>query len=531
MHRYRAPARRLSPLLALAALACDPWGRLDPSGSTGVDQPLWDEQLTVVGDSLYVPLPYAGALLNISAEGDVREVDLDGARPERIIGLPAGDAAYVFVRWPVCEDDSKDIVYEDDCPPELLEEATEVRQVEGQRTVELVDIAPHFNSIGFSPDGRNAVAYFSGNLGSAEIQGVVDLTEVVFQPLDGGAPIAVSTGSTPTDVLFTTDADGINDRAVILSSSQVMVVSLSTGEVQVTYHLALDVDSVIVPQDAMVAGGGRYALLSVAGARELYRLDLVNKSIDIEDLQDSPSTLTEVRLPEAAGGALASAISYSNVGAVDLLDGLTNERLEAYTLDHPVNVVFQSGDLLIAYNSATDAYKDVYLIDLATNEVDEHRANNPLSSVQITVDQGFLVGLMRPESSSTGEGTYADGLPGLYVLDLNTRLEANLALGSSPVGYELVERDGQSFVLLLLEDDETLYKVDLTRPSFAEPVELPAPARDIAARADGRIAISHNSALGLISIYDPATGDIETIHGFANVGLLSTPTLPRRADD
>ena len=524
-------ARRLSPLLALAALACDPWGRLDPDGWGEINEALWDDQITAVGDTLYVKLPHAGRLLSIDAKGEVREVDLDGARPERVIGLPSGEGAFVFASLPICEDNDKDIIFVDDCPEELLSTESEVSRINGFRSAGEVALKPHFNTVSFSPDGATAVAYFSGSVSVADIQGVVDLTEVVFQPLSpaDAAPIAVSTGSTPSDVLFTTDANGLNDRAVIMSSSQVMVVSLATGEVQVTYHLALDVDTVIVPQDALVAGGGRFVLLSETSSRELYRLDLVNQSIDIEDLEDSPSSLTEVRLPESVGGDIASAITYTSVGAIDLLDGLTNETIQRYDLDHAVNRLQQSGELLIAYNSLYDELKDLYIIDLATNVVDEHRPENPLSSVQVSADQAYLVGLMRTDGA--GDGSNADSLNGLYVMDLADRKEANLALSSAPVGSALVERDGQSFVLLLLEGDETLYKVDLAAPSFAVPVELPASPRSIVARADGRIAISHESPLGLISIYDPASDEIETIHGFANVGLLSQPTLPRRGDD
>lgn len=525
-----ATARRLSPLLALAALACDPWGRLDPEGWGDISEPLWDDQLTAVGDTLYVQLPHAGRLLSIDAKGEVREVDLNGARPERVIGLPSGESAFVFASYPVCEDNDEDIIFVEDCPEDLLGSASEVSRISGFRSAGAVALKPHFNTVRFSPDGTTAVAYFSGN-STADIQGVVDLTEVVFQPLApaDAAPIAVSTGSTPTNVLFTTDAAGMNDRAVIMSSSQVMVVSLATGEVQVTYYLALDVDTVIVPQDALVAGGGRFVLLSETRSRELYRLDLINQSIDIEDLEDSPSSLTEVRLPESAGGDIASAITYSSIGAIDLLDGQTNEPIQRYTLDHAVNRLQQSGELLIAYSSLSDAQKDLYIIDLTTNEVDEHRPANPLRSIEISADRSHLVGLM--DTDGAGEGNNADGLHGLYVMDLGDRREANLALSSAPVGSALVERDGQNFVLLLLEDDDTLYKVDLSAPSFAVPVELPASPRSLVARADGRIAISHDSALGLISIYDPATDTIEAIHGFANVGLLAEPTLPRRGDD
>jgi hypothetical protein len=327
---------------------------------------------------------------------------------------------------------------------------------------------------------------------------------------------------------ITTDAEGRNDRAVVLSTSQVVVVDVATADVLVTYPLALDVDTVIVPDQALVAGGGRYCLLAVAGGRELYRLDLVNESIDIEDLDGVPALLAELPLGDE-GAEIATLVGYSDRPALDVLDGLTNERVQRFELDHPVNRSLQIGQTLVAWSTLSPSYKDVYIIDLETSAVDEQRAGNPLRRLEATEDGRFLVGLMNQDSGSA-EGGAQDDLFGLFVMELGARQPTNLALASAPVGLAISTREGQSFALLLLEGDDQLYKVDLSRPSFATPVELPAPARSLVALDDGRVAIALSSAVGLVSFYDPASDAVQTVAGFASLDLLAPPELPRRAD-
>jgi hypothetical protein len=528
----RGPALRacLLPLATLAALTgCDPWSRLDPVGETDLDEALWSDQLVAAGDRVYVRLPHAGALLELAPDGTVHQVDLDGAAPEQVIPLPSGAEAFVFARWPICAEDDEDIVLVDECPEDSLEEGSELRLVSGHRTDGTYALAPHFNTLQFSPDGQTAVAFLDpAEGGYPEVSGIADLTEVVFLPMGGGAPLAVSTGSSPKQVLFTTEADGTNDRAVILSTSQVVVVDVATAEVLVTYPLALDVDTVIVPEQALVAGGGRYCLLAVDGGRELYRLDLINESIDIEDLEGIPALLAELQLGEGSA-EVATLVGYEDIAALDVLDGLTNERVQRFSLDHPVNRTLQVGQTLIAWSTQSDVYKDVYVIDLETDEVDEQRAGNPLRSLRLSDDGRFAVGEMGPDSY--GDGSAQDNLHGLFVLELGEGQPTNLALSSAPVGMALSTRGEQSFVLLLLEGDDQLYKVDLSRPSFATPVELPAPPRSLVRLADGRVAIAHASPLGLVSFYDPANDEVSSIAGFATMDMLNEPTLPRRADD
>ena len=519
----------LLPLGLSALTGCDPWGRLQPADELWLDEALWSDQLVAAGDRVYVTLPAAGALLEIAPDGAVREVDLEGAAPAGVVPLPAGAEAFVFVRWPVCTDADQDIVLVDECPSDALEEASELRLVAGHQTSATYALAPHFNHIEFSPDGATAVAFLDPAAGGTpEVSGVADLTEVVFLPLDGGTPLAVSTGSAPTQVLFTTDAEGRNDRAVVLSTSQVVVVDVATADVLVTYPLALDVDTVIVPDQALVAGGGRYCLLAVAGGRELYRLDLVNESIDIEDLDGVPALLAELPLGDE-GAEIATLVGYSDRPALDVLDGLTNERVQRFELDHPVNRSLQIGQTLVAWSTLSPSYKDVYIIDLETSAVDEQRAGNPLRRLEATEDGRFLVGLMNQDSGSA-EGGAQDDLFGLFVMELGARQPTNLALASAPVGLAISTREGQSFALLLLEGDDQLYKVDLSRPSFATPVELPAPARSLVALDDGRVAIALSSAVGLVSFYDPASDAVQTVAGFASLDLLAPPELPRRAD-
>ena len=102
------------------------------------------------------------------------------------------------------------------------------------------------NALAFSPDGATAVAYLDYEVGlDIEIDGIVDLTEVVFVPLAGGDPVSVSIGFSPSNILFTEDGA----KAVIMSRSKVVVVDLAEYRVVVEYPLTLDADQEVDPQD------------------------------------------------------------------------------------------------------------------------------------------------------------------------------------------------------------------------------------------------------------------------------------------
>ena len=346
--------RPRTALLLLALPACDPWNDWPGDGWTDIDAPLWDTDVVNATDGTYVRLPHAERLVRVSADGSFQAVDLNGTSPLRVLPTPDDTQVLVFGRWLSCED--PDVEAPDDCDDDELTIHAELARVADGTLQEGTDVPAHMNSLAWSPDGRVAVAYLDYEAGTdIEIDGVVDLTEVLFIPLDGGATRAVSIGFSPRNILFTPD-DG---RAVIMSRSEVVVVSLDTFEVVVTYPLVLDADQEVNPKDAVLTPDGRYALVSVEGSSELYKLDLQSPTIDIEDLDAPPSDMIVSEADDAV------VLVYESLNRVDVLDLSSFELKDPVALDDPMNGVLLSDGQAVLFNNRSSSH-DVYTLDLDT---------------------------------------------------------------------------------------------------------------------------------------------------------------------
>jgi hypothetical protein len=509
--------RHRTALLLLALTACDPWNNWPGSGWEDIDDQLWDANVVNATDGTYVRLPHAQRLVRVNPDGSFQGVDLNGTIPRRVLPTPDSEQVLVFGRWLDCED--TEVETPDDCDEDELIVNAELARVQDGALVEPYDVPAHMNSLAWSPDGRVAVAYLDYEAGTdIEIDGVVDLTEVLFIPLDGGAPRAVSIGFSPRNILFTPD-DG---RAVIMSRSEVVVVSLDTFEVVVTYPLVLDSDQEVNPKDAVLTPDGRYALVSVEGSSELYKLDLQSPTIDIEDLDAPPSDMIVSEADDAV------VIVYDSLNRVDVLDLTSFELKEPVALDDAMNGVLLSDGQAFLYNSTSSSH-DVYTLDLETTELIEHRVENPVDDMRLSPAGGYAVGTLRPEGTSgSGLEQYQDANWGLSVVDLVDNEAISLVLESRPVGLELVEQGDTTYALVLLEGRDTVLQLDLSAPSQPTELELEAPPTGIGALPDGRFSITHDAPLGLITFLDPATGKTTPAAGFATLGLMVEETLPDR---
>lgn len=527
--------RTLPAIVVVAGLgaACSPYSRpADFLGDTG--DPLWSADVEPVGDDLYVRLPAARQLARVEADGTTSTVDLDGATPERLVATPDESALLVFARWPVCEDPDPKIELYGDCPEEPTIQR-ELAWVAGNQRQRAFDVPPHLNALTFSNDGRFAVAYLENGTGlDIEVDGLIDPGEVMFIPLDGaGDPRSISVGFTPESVLFAGGSDGQDDRAVVFSRSEVVVVELETLATVVTYPLVLDADQVVDPRDAVLTQDGRIALVAIEGSEDLYVLDLEQYSIDIEELDATPSRMVNAVLPGAAegGGDLdVTLVAYSGQNQVDRIDQSTLELMEPWQLEQGTNEMLVTASSALLYNTARSSAKDVYRVDLATNEIVEYRVANPMVSLQLGPAERYAVGVLEPENSTGGTEVdrYQDDRWGMAVLDLASEDATSLVLESEPRGIALVQQDEATFALVLMEGRDALLKVDLAQPTFYEEVELEAPPIGIGALSSGSFYVTHESALGLITFIDPTGGTTGVASGFATPGLLSEPILPRR---
>jgi len=494
----------------LALLACASQDLSAPYSSA-----LWDTAVVTAQDGVYVNLLDAGKLVRVKKDGTSAEVDLDGAAPQRMIPTPDGTSLLVFASWPTCDNPDEDVVLVSDCDDEDLGTAWELDLVRDGKVTGTLDVPPQFNAFAFNDAGTLGVAYLDlTQASSIEVTGVLNLTEAVFIDFASGTTHAVPVGFAAERVLFADDGT----KAVVLSRSQVAMVDLTSWSVEVSFPLTLDPDQTVTPSDVELVTheGTDYALVSVAGREEIYVLDLTNESIDLVEMGDTPSDMLVDTVSDR------TLVVYAGRAGLDLLDH-TYFELETVDMDEPARALTGGEGMALAY-TLDSSYKDVVHIDTVTRETTEFRAENPIASMLLTDDHAWAIATLRPENGST----LFDSYYGLEIFDLVAKDDpVTLALQSAPLGLEVVEDDGGTYAMLLLDGVDALLRVNVATAAN-EPIELAAAPLGLDAMPDGTFVVTHPSAFGLLSFVDAATGDVTTASGFAVYGLLEEPVLPRR---
>jgi len=204
---------------------------------------------------------------------------------------------------------------------------------------------------------------------------------------------------------------------------------------------------------------------------------------------------------------------------------LNSSSLQEIDLEEPSNKTLMGDGFALLYNDASGVVHDVYKLDLYTRELTEYVVSNPVSELMVTESGNFAVAVVRPENNSGGD--YQDSRYGISILDLSSDQSISLVAQSQPIGMALVEDEGNSFALALLAGSNTLLQVNLANPNSPVEVDLPAPPVSIAAMPDGNFVITHNQSLGMVSILDPSTLELQTMSNFAVTNLFEQKELPR----
>ena len=199
-----------------------------------------------------------------------------------------------------------------------------------------------------------------------------------------------------------------------------------------------------------------------------------------------------------------------------------------------------ASDFALLYNDEGGDYYDVIRLDLTTNDDFELRVENPIHSMQLSDSEQYAVAILRPEDSwGSGLSQYADSHWGLAVI--NARPDnpdddpeaVSLVLEAQPIGVEIIENEssGETFALVMLEGIDSVFELNLDRPSAFEEVDLVAPSRY--RRPTQRCRVLHHPRChaGLVSFYNPATKEAQIAHGFAATELIDDDTLPNRDGD
>lgn len=508
--------KSLSILTALALLsACETLEYDDRSGD------LWDTNVASANDGIYINLPFADELIRVNAAG-ISVVDLDGAIPNRLVESPDGSQVLVFANWEECKDDDSDIVYPEDCDDLVSNSVLSI--VSDAKVSAEVEIPSHLNTVSFSNDGSIAVAYLDYDAGGdIQVDGFADLGEVAFIRVSDGEKGSASVGFSPKQVLFSPD-----NQAVVMSQSQVVAVDLDTFERTLEAPLTLDADQAINPSNAELAydpeSGVTNLLLTVQGSSDIYMLNLESKYWNIGDLGAIPTDIgvdavTAQSVFVFSGSSKAVVLDHGELAT------LNASSLQDVDLEEPSNKALMGDGFAMLYNDASGAVHDVYKLDLGTRELTEYVVSNPVSELMITDSGNFAVAIVRPENS--GSSDYQDSRYGLSILDLSSDESISLVAQSEPIGVALVEDESNSYALALLSGSDTLLQVNLASPNSPAEVDLPAPPVSIAAMPDGNFVITHNQSLGMVSILDPATLELQTMSNFAVTNLFEQKELPR----
>lgn len=501
---YRGPV-----ILFALVSACDPW-RAPASPRTVTDAPLWAPgSALATADGVYVRLPATGGLARIRPDGTYGAVDVGEARVTRIERGADGSTIVAFLERYACDDGDVELV--DDCDLGDLETTAGLALVRDGAVASEVALDAPYNALGFSADGRWALAYFDFDRLDVNDLGVVSLNSVLAIDLQGGATTPVSVGFDADRVLFTYEASGAATRAVVLSQSSVAVVDLTgpSPARTTTFPLTLDADVTVTPSGVELTPDGQFALISTTTVSDLYALDLVNESIRIVELGGIPGSM----VTDAVHDVTLLAYS-SGPPAVDVLDNGSLE-LTRYELEDRADRIALAPDAAFALVWG-EGVRDVYRLDVTTGDLVEYRLLGGASTVSIVPD-----GTVAVVTTTAGVG----GSAGMELLDLQGDDTAPYSLEGAAVGVAFTEAPAGTDILLLQEGIDYLFRLNLGSGQ-AEEVELPAPPVAIGAVPGGPFYITHTTGTGLVSFLGP-DGALVTAAGFATLGLADPLTVTR----
>ncbi|MEM6929404.1 MAG: hypothetical protein AAF602_20865, partial [Myxococcota bacterium] len=399
------------------------------------------------------------------------------------------------------------------CEPDDLTIEPSIRLVRGTRAEAAQSVDGTYNAVEFSVEGSFGVAYIA-NFDDISLDGVVNLNGVAVLDLQEDSSEVVTVGFAPDRVLFNYDEQGATTDAVVLSRNAVARIDLSQRPYAITkFPLTLDPDIIREPNGIDLTPDGRYALISTANEADLYVIDLVDESINIIDLESDPATL------QVDDTADRTVLVYDDQAVVELMehDFFTVDRIE---LDEPMNQVETGDGSALLWGNGQQ--HDLYRLDLQTRELVEYTLQNPAVSLHPAPTGEFAIALTRPEDGQGGDGVDAlyDANPGMEVLDLDDDESVPFLLEGQGVGVEFVADETSLVALILQRDVDYLLSYDLYTGEREE-ITLSASPVSIGTLTDGsRFWITHQSELGLVSFYDPTTGRVTEVNGFAVEGLL-----------
>jgi len=526
--------RNLS-LIALSILGACGWSNLPDNGNHWISTSLWDANTPIATeDGIYISLPRSGGVALIRSNGTFDRIDIGAGAISKLSLAPDQSTLMGFIERVSCKEDDprklKKMKFIQDCPYEKQDVTVSLAAINDGVVQSQTEIPKLFNALEYSNDGAWAIAYvdYAKNVNTNNA-GVVDLTSVVVVNLENGETTSLSVGFAADRVLFSDDGS----RAVVLSQNSVAVIDL-TGETptkDVTFPLTLDADQKVEPVGVELTPDGRYALISVRGAGDLYVLDLDLHSVNMVSLSSNPSAMAVIADADPFDENYndRTVVVYENGNMVDVLEHQYFD-VESYTLDEPMSGVLSGDQIALLYTDKGG--HDAYLLDLDSQDLLEYRLENPPMSMHLAPTEEFAIALTRAENGmNSGVGGLYDQSPGMEILDLTGNKAKSRAylLEGQGIGLTFSATDTALHALVLQQGVKYLYKLDLYTGA-EETLDLSAPPIQIGTMPDGEFFITHESGVGLISFFDPTTGAVREVSGFGVLGLTDSIELIKKEE-
>lgn len=381
-----------------------------------------------------------------------------------------------------------------------------------------VPVRDDFNQMVMSPDGAYVALWHdiaSERPDDPPADGLQSFNECSFVHLATGAHFPMAVGFNPKRVVFTP----AGDLAAVVADAYLAVVDLTVPE-PAPRLIPISDDFVDVPvaEEVVLSPDGAYAFVRQFGGTDVLVVDLERGLVEHVPTGSNPTDLDLT--PDGAHAAVVARDSHE----IYLLD-TENPLSTPDVVDLPATGAY--GALLFDPTGAqamlytTAAAVDRYATwDLATDAVVERSLVKPVAGMAINpTGESLLVfhtltDAVGADSSSPFFGEWA-----LTVIALSDFRSNPLLLPAEPIGYANANNGAYGYFImdqqpyLEIIDYHTLLHDELSLNSVPLYVGV-LPDLDLSDGLEPLAWASQDHPLGRITLYDPGTGNADTITGF-----------------
>ncbi len=381
-----------------------------------------------------------------------------------------------------------------------------------------VDVRDNFNQMVMSPDGAFVVLWHdiaAEQPDDPPAEGLQSFNECSFVDVATGEHFPMAVGFNPKNVVFTPDGD----LATVISDQYLAVVDLTVPEpAPRLIEISEDLLDPLVAEEVVISPQGEFAFVRQFGATDILVVDLERETVEHVPVGSNPTDLDLT--PDGDTAAVVTRAS----GELYLLD-TANPFAPADVVTLPIGSAYGSilyaptGETAVLYATATltDRYAS---FDVATSEITERSLEKPVASMVITpTGESMLVFHTKADADGADTSSPFFGEWALTVISLDDFRSNPLLLPAEPIGY--ANANNGEYGYFIMDSVDFLEVIDYTTLLHEEiPLASPPlyvgvlPDLDLGDGLEPPAWVSQEHHLGRITLYDPVTGETDTITGF-----------------